>query len=326
MTDFLENLGYNDLALGGEAVNTVYLDRLFLLNALANYLLLLTASRLAGVPLRRKRLAFSAVLGGLYAVAVFLPGCGFLGHPLCKLLSGLAMALLAYWPQPRRLRLMALFFLLSASLAGALLALGLASGSPGQFVGRLYRAQISWPLFIGAAVVFYGLVQLLFRQSARHGGGEIMEVTVTIDGRNQVIRALYDTGNTLCDPISGEAVLVLEQQTIYGLWPPEVIEVLRQPLPPEEKMVRLHRIQKGKDFSLLPFRSVGVPSGLMLAFRCDAITVRGRDHRRALLALSEGPLSDGGAYHALWGGEGGGYYGKDLAHHSKLDQRMDPAV
>ena len=307
-------------------MQTVYIDRLFLLNALADYLLLLTTARLAGVPLRRGRLALCALLGGGYAVAVFLPGCGFLGHPICKIAAGLGMALLAYWPHPRKLRLLALLLLLSAALAGALLALGLLSGSPGQFVGGIYRARISWPLFIIAAIVFYVLVQLLFRQSARHGRGEIMEVTVTIDGKKQVIRTLYDTGNTLCDPVSGEAVLVLEQQSLYCLWSPEVIEVLRQPLPPEEKMVRLHRMQRGKDFSLLPFRSVGVPSGLMLAFRSDTITVKGRDHRRALLALSEGPLSDGGAYHALWGGEEGGTYGEDPTHHSKMDQRMDPAV
>ena len=307
-------------------MHTVYIDRLFLLNALADYLLLLTTARLAGVPLRRKRLILCALLGGGYAVAAFLPGCGLLSHPICKVVSGLGMALLAYWPQRDRLRLLALFFLLSAALAGVLLALGLLSGSPEQFVGSIYRARISWPLFVVSAAAFYVLMQLLFRQSVRHGRGEIMEVTITIDGKKQVIRALYDTGNTLCDPVSGESVLVLEQQTLYDLWPQEVIEVLRQPLPPEEKMVRLHRMQRGKDFSLLPFRSVGVPSGLMLAFRSDTVTVKGRKYRRALLALSEGPLSDGGAYHALWGGQEGGTYGKDPAHHSKLDQRMDPAV
>lgn len=307
-------------------MTVIYIDRVFLLNALADYLLLLTAARLAGVPLRRRRLALSALLGGAYAVAVFLPGCGVLAHPVCKLMSGLGMALLAYRPQPRRMHLTVLFLLLSAALAGFLLALGLASGAPGQFVRGIYRARISWPLFLIAAVVFYGLVQLLFRQSARHGGGEIMEVTVTIDGKKQMIRALYDTGNTLCDPVSGEAVLVLEQQTLYGLWPPEVSAVLRQRLPPEEKMVQLHRMSRGKDFSLLPFRSVGVPAGLLLAFRSDAITVEGTDHRRALLALSEGPLSDGGAYHALWGGEEGNTYGKDLAHRPAVDQGMDPAV
>ncbi len=307
-------------------MTVIYIDRVFALNALADYLLLLLAERLAGAPLHRRRLLLGALLGGVYAAAVFLPGCGFLAHPACKVAAGLAMALLAYWPQPRRLRLTALFLLLSGALAGLMLAVGLALGSPGRFAGVLFRARISWPIFVGSAAVFYGLVQLLFRQSARHGGGEIMDITVTIGGKTQAVRALYDTGNTLCDPVSGEAVLVLEQQTLYPLWPQEVSAILRQNLPPEEKMVHLHRIQRGRDFSLLPFRSVGVPAGLMLAYRSDAITVGGRNHRRALLALSEGPLSDGGAYHALWGGEEGRTYGKDLAHRPTMDQGMDQAV
>ena len=307
-------------------MTVIYIDRVFLLNALADYLLLLTAERLAGVPLRRKRLAVCAVLGGVYAVAVFLPGCGILAHPVCKIASGTGLSLLAYWPQPRRLRLTALFLLLSGALAGLILAVGLACGSPGQFAGMLFRARISWPVFIGSAVVFYGLVQFLFRQGLRHGGGEIMDITVTIGGRKQAVRALYDTGNTLCDPANGEAVLVLEQQTLYALLPEEVSAILRQHLPPEEKMVHLHRICMGGDFSLLPFRSVGVPAGLMLAYRSESITVNGMDHRRALLALSEGPLSDGGAYHALWGGEKGKTYGKDLARRPAVDQGMDQAV
>jgi len=153
-----------------------------------------------------------------------------------------------------------------------------------------------------------------------------MKVTISIGGKNREIAALHDTGNTLCDPVSGNPVLVLEQATISDLWPPEVERILGQPLPPEEKMVQLHRLQRGNSFSLLPYRSVGVPAGLLLAFRCDRITVENKVHRRTLVALSEGPLSDGGAYQALWGGEEGSRHDRDFAHHKAVDQTMDRAV
>ena len=281
----------------------VYMDRVFVLNSLVDYLLLLTTSRLAGIPLRRLRLALCALSGGLYASLVFLPGCGFLAYPIPMLAFGAVMALAAFWPQPRRFRLSALFFLLSGGLAGALLAVGLAVGSPGVFLGKIYRAEISWPVLLGAAAVFYGLLRVLFGQGVRHMGGEIMEITVSIGRKQRTVLALHDTGNTLCDPVSGEPVLVLEQEVLYELWPPEITGILRQEMPPEEKMVHLHSRKLGGAFSLLPFRSVGVPAGLLLAFRSDRITVGDTIHRRALLALSEGPLSDGVAYRALWGGE-----------------------
>lgn len=56
----------------------VYLDRVFLLNMLVDYLLLLSAAQLSGRTLSRLRLLLCAAGGGLYAVATFLPGCGFL--------------------------------------------------------------------------------------------------------------------------------------------------------------------------------------------------------------------------------------------------------
>ena len=45
---------------GGSGVTVVYLDRVLLLNLLVDYLLLLTTAQLAGIPLRRGRLALCA--------------------------------------------------------------------------------------------------------------------------------------------------------------------------------------------------------------------------------------------------------------------------
>lgn len=66
-------------------------------------------------------------------------------------------------------------------------------------------------------------------------------------------------------------------------------------------MACLHRQGAAVTFTLLPFRSVGTPSGLLLAVRSDYIEVGGRRYPRTPVALSEHPVSDGGGYHALWG-------------------------
>lgn len=73
---------------GGSGVTVVYLDRVLLLNLLVDYLLLLTTAQLAGIPLRRGRLALCAAVGALYAGAVFLPGLSWLSHPLCRTAGG----------------------------------------------------------------------------------------------------------------------------------------------------------------------------------------------------------------------------------------------
>lgn len=283
-------------------VTVVYIDRVFLLNTLMDYLLLLTTARLSGLPLRRWWLLLWAALGGVYASAVFLPEMHWLGHPLGRLAAGVVMALAAFRGGGRQT---ALFFLLAAGLAGVVLALGLAFGSPEGLAQRVYYADISWPVLVLTALAAYGLLHILFGQAARHGGGELLRITIAINGRHQTVTALHDTGNTLRDPVSGRAALVLERRAAEDLWPQEVAEVLSQPLPPEEKMARLHRQGWGLRFTLLPFRAVGTEGGLLLAARSDYIEVDGKRYPRTPVALSEQPVSDGGGYHALWGAEAG---------------------
>ena len=57
-------------------MTVIYVDRIFFLNIALDYLLLLSAARLAGIPLRRVRLLLCAAAGGLYASAVFCPIAG----------------------------------------------------------------------------------------------------------------------------------------------------------------------------------------------------------------------------------------------------------
>lgn len=305
---------------------TIYLDRVFALNFLVDALLLSATAHIGGIPRRRGRLLLCALSGASYAAAVYLPQLDVLAHPVIRIGAGALLGVAAFWPERKRLRLTAVFLLLSGTLAGVVLALGLAAGDAGRYAFRLHAAQISWPLLLGSTAVFYGVLRLFFRRGLRHEGGEIMEVTVRIGGKERRVLALYDTGNTLCDPVSGEAVLVLEQSAVRDLWPADVREILENRAPPEEKMARLHRESAGTSFSLLPFRSVGVPEGLLLAYRSDSITVGGRRHRRALLALSEGPLSDGGAYQALWGGERSGLHASKDTEAAAASAQLERAV
>ena len=45
-------------------MTVVYVDSVFVLNALMDYLLVLCAARLAGIPLRRRRYLLAGLLGG----------------------------------------------------------------------------------------------------------------------------------------------------------------------------------------------------------------------------------------------------------------------
>lgn len=130
-----------------------------------------------------------------------------------------------------------------------------------------------------------------------------MDVTVSIAGKEQSVQVLHDTGNTLRDPVNAQPVLVLERRALHTYWTKEEMRILSENLPPEEKLARLYRQGTRYHFSLLPFRSVGVSGGLLLAVRSDYIRIGRKKYPRILIALSDSSVSDGGGYQGLWGGE-----------------------
>ena len=98
-------------------MTVIYIDSVFALNALMDYLLLLSAARLAGLPLRRRRYVLGALAGGAYAAAVFLPGLSFLAASPVKLAAGVLLGLIAYGGEEKLLRLLLLFFAVSCAMA-----------------------------------------------------------------------------------------------------------------------------------------------------------------------------------------------------------------
>lgn len=284
-------------------MTVIYVDTLFLLNAVVDYLLLLAAARLAGEPLRRLRFCAGAVLGGLYAVALFLPGLGFLAHPLCRLASAALMLLAAYGGSRRLLRQGVIFFALTCAFGGGVVAIGL-MGRQGLSLGNgVFYSPLDLKIVLLSAAVCYAVLTLVFQRIGRHGAlsGELLPAKLTLDGRTAELTALVDTGNTLTDPVSGHPVMVAEGSCLGGLFPGEHRPGPAHLLDPAAALPQLGTgAWKGR-FRLLPYRAVGVERGLLLAVRTDRVTLGGKDCGPLLVALSPTPVSDGGGYRALVG-------------------------
>lgn len=261
---------------------TVYIDSLFLLDFVIDYLLLLLTGRVTGSPLRRWRIALAAGLGGVYSVLSVVSGVSFLSQPVFKLAVAAVLVLLAYGHCRRLLRCILIFLALSAAFGGGLYALELMAGAP------LTLNVPTILLFFAAA---YGLLSLAGRKLARHSPAELRRVTVRLGSRSATITALLDNGNTLTDPMTGQGVPVVEGDSLAPLLPPEAD--YRHPAQ------CFQSLPDPGAFRLLPYRSVGVDCGLLLAVRADALEVNGRPCSSRLIALSPTPVSDNGAYQAL---------------------------
>lgn len=284
-------------------MTVIYVDTLFLLNAIVDYLLLLCSARLAGEPLRRLRFALGAVLGGGYAVAIFLPGLEFLGRPLCRLTWGVLVVLLAFWSSRRLLRQVLIFFALSCAFGGGVLAISLLGGRGLSLEGGVIYSSMDLKIVLLSAAGCYVVLTLVFQRWGRHTAvsGELVPVTLRMGERQTEFTALRDTGNTLTDPVTGRSVMVAEGSRMEELFPPEERPSPQQLLDPAGALEGVRDPEWKRRFRLLPYRAVGVDRGLLLAVRVDQAWIAGEDRGPMVVALSPTPVSDGGGYAALLG-------------------------
>lgn len=295
-------------------MTVVYVDSVFTLNALVDYLLVLGTARLAGIPLRRGRYLAAALLGGAYAVGCFLPGGAFLAQTPVKAAAGAALALVAFGGEERLLRVTVLLFAVSCAMAGGVLGVGLLSGGAIPAVNGIFYTDIDARVLLVTATAAYLLLSLVFRAAAAHGvAGELLPVKIVLNGRTLELTALHDTGNSLRDPLTGRHVLVLSRSAAAELLGKEGGEILRTGKDPMAQLLRLRRALPDLSPRLIPYRAVGTPEGLMLAFRAEGAVIGGGWEEEITLGICPTDME----VSALWGGM--------VRKGDGNDRTMDPA-
>ena len=279
---------------------TVYLDITFLLNCLTDAAALYVTGRLSGLPLEKKRILAASLLGGTYGALCALPGLGTVASFLPQMAVAAVLVRLAFGRREAFLRRLLLFFMLSCAMAGALVAGGrLLREHDGQSI----LTALDWRVFFLAGGTCFIILSVVFRGGARHStSGQLCQCTLTRLGCTAAVTALLDTGNTLTDALSGAPVLTVHWEALDSLWTAEERAVLSR----LETVGAARSLEKlGPGFRLLPYQAVGVRSGLLLCFRAEQTVMDGRRLGPVTVALSPTPVSDGGGYAALWGGEAG---------------------
>ena len=284
-------------------MTVVYADSVFFLNGAMDYVLFLVTARLAGIPLKRRRYLLAALLGAAYAVAVFLPGMGFLSTFPAKLAVGVLLSLVAFGGEEKLLRLVLLLFAVACAMAGCVLALGLLAGSHVPVSNGIFYTDVDAKVLLIATAAAYLVLTVVFRAAARYGvGGELLPVTVCVNGRTVSLTALHDSGNSLRDPAGGGAVLVAAPGSLNSVLPGNAGKLLTTELLryPADLLEPLRAAAPALRPRLLPYRAVGVPEGLLLTIRSDWVEINRQRYEGTPVALSPTVLGTG--YAALWGG------------------------
>lgn len=286
----------------------IYLDMAFLLNGLSDAAALYVTARVSGLTVRRGRLLLASAAGGTYGALCAVPPMRCAGSFLPQMGMAALLVRTAFGPQKEFLRHFLLFFMLSCTMGGVLLAAG---GLPGETGGLELLETLNWNVFFITGGLCFLILSVVFRGGARHAAaGQLCRGAVGLRGNRAEFTVLLDTGHTLTDAVTGRPVLTVQCAALDALWTAGERGVLSR-LEQDGAARCFERLDPGGGvaFRLLPYQAVGVSAGLLLCFKSDWVQLGGEKLEGLTVALSPTAVSDGGGYTALWGGETEGGHG-----------------
>lgn len=256
-------------------MTVVYVDVLFLINFCMDFLALLLAGGFLHLEPRRIPLAVSSAIGGIYAVIAAL----FPGNAAFGALIGMGVAcLLCYVAYGRFCRgkifwcLFALFYGISWLLGGMIT--GAYEFLRGFFENRnelflaITEGDAKIAFFFSLLLSCAFLLTLLKRHLYFKKEEKSVDITVRSGDREKTLSALVDSGNTLCDPISGRPCIVIDPKAAAPILPQDVLQLSAA----EDSGISGLSEQSRKRIRLIPADTVGGHQ-LLIGYRADRITV-----------------------------------------------------
>lgn len=272
-------------------MQVIYADTLFVINLVINYLILLSSAKLCALQISRVRLGISAAVGGVYSVLTLIyPFCQ---QPVIKIAVGIFMVICAFGNKKHLLKIIITFFCISAAFAGIIYGLTLMTGEAAAVNGYIF---ISFRMLIFSFGISYFIISVIFKRTAGVNS-EIVNISVLFNGRKACFNALIDTGHSLTDPVTGSSVIITNIEAIRPLFKNNILNSLEKPA-----AVALSELEKCTcPFRLIPYSTIGVINGMLIAFKPDMVYVNKKKKNGHLVAISPTDISDGGVYSALIG-------------------------
>lgn len=281
----------------------VYIDVIIIVNTIINYIILITTAKICDTRISRLKIVLGAILGGIYSALALLNGHGFIESPVIKVVAGILIVLIAFGQERQLVKIIVVFFSVSAMFAGAVLAVSYMSR---KYTTNWLYQPVGLKTLLLSFAISYLIVSFVYRRAWRNlSGGGISEIYTELNGNKAQFKALHDTGNSLSEPLSGNRVIITDMNTVKDLFSQEIVNImtddmLRKPIQAAEE---LYIKDKRYKFRLVPYRAVGVNGGFLLAVKPDKLYVDKNQRKDILIALSPNKVSGGENYSALMGGE-----------------------
>lgn len=205
--------------------NVIYLDVLIFLNIIVTFLLLLATSKLMKLAPSSKRYVAGSVFGGISSLVILAPEMSLILSLLIKFLISLIIVLVVYKPQTVRIiaKETGYFLVVNFIFAGMMI---FAASLPGINIVQ-YRngaAYINFSFFslVAACVICYAVTFILGKITNHKPINLIYSIEIRYGGNILHESALYDSGNALTDPFTGESIIIADIGMIGEIVPENI--------------------------------------------------------------------------------------------------------
>ena len=284
----------------------LYADVVFIENLCINYIILLITFKILKKKLKKIRILFASIIGGIYAVLSYINIETGMLSLFIKIIMSILIIKIAFNSKIIKeiIQEIIVFYLVTFGLGGAIFAVLFNIGKNqivirnGVVIGISSAKILISGIIIGYLIIVktIKILKKMFRVSSVYGN-----IRIVMNNKEIELKAMLDTGNLLVEPISKSPVIIVEKEKLNNIIPDDILNIdIGGDV--ERIDVRDEYISKIK---LIPYSSVGKENGILMGIRAEKLIIE-LDNKKyetddVIIGVFEKQFKSNGKYSALLG-------------------------
>lgn len=207
---------------------TVYIDTLFLINFIINFVLLKVACSFLKLYTTNIKLISASFLGGIYSVICFIIQIPFFINIIFLFLVPFIMVFISIYKKPfvTYLKTFLSFLIIAALFNGIIYSLSI-STNIGNYIfleNNVFYIHIPFSFLILCCIVFLIISFLTDFVIRKKSKSKIIKLEIIINNKKKIINTFFDSGNNLYEPLSKKPVILAEYIKLRPILPDYIDE------------------------------------------------------------------------------------------------------
>lgn len=286
-------------------------EYLYIENLIINYIILQITKSITKTKASKKRIIITSIILAFYPFAMFFSSLYFLSNFYIKIVISIIAIKLAFNAKSKKLYLKQLsaFYLVSFIFAGASIGIYFFNKDLNSYFLKDNKNFEVFPIkYLALGIILGGIMIkniISYYQKKSLREKDLLDVNIQFKDKNIFTVTLVDTGNSLVEPLSKLPVFIVEYSVIKTLIPNDLREIFETDS--ENDYIALEKVmgklEKDINIRLIPFKSVGLKSGILIGFKPDYIIVSHESEKKRyddlIIGIYNGKLSVDEDYNGL---------------------------